>query len=692
LRAGSGFEDWGQTTVGLIVIALFLVFAMLLTPVFLIGVPAYIGIRLYRENPARLERLARNQTNILYTHALAGTVQLTPDEIDDALSHAWPLDTPASVRAQLLDIGHALFADEGLSPTVPPPPALCNTVEGARYRDALARIGQARGDPVMVESALETISESLAVIARAVPPIEGDVLVAVRQFLEPLGAAVEAIIAPFYAANDYQHFKSLRECLNSNLERTHRTAPIFPRDHKGDDVIDTYLQGTRLKDLFALKTPFDIPEAVRFEHMHIVAGTGHGKTQTLQYLIAKDLKDVARGDKSVIVIDSQGDLLRTILAAKHLPPEKIVLIDPEDIAFPVSLNLFSVGQERLDRYDPLERERLTNSIIELYDFVLGSLLSAGMTSKQNVIFRYVTRLMFHIPNATIHTLRELMEPGGAVKYQSHIDQLDGTARQFFKTEFDGREFTSTKAQVLRRLYGILENRSFERMFSHPTSKFDMFSEMNAGKLILINTAKSLLKEQGTEVFGRFFIALIAQAAQERSTLPSYDRLPCMVYVDEAQDYFDENVAVILSQARKYLVGMVLAHQYLGQLPSYLAEAFEANTAIKVVGGVSARDARAFAGQIGADAELILSQPTGSFATYIRGLTKRAVPMSFPFFVMEKLPRTSHAERDAIRAMSRATYAEPLDPRASQAHEPGTPEPIDAEPAGDDDPLKPSPEL
>ena len=54
-----------------------------------------------------------------------------------------------------------------------------------------------------------------------------------------------------------------------------------------------------------------------------------------------------------------------------------MLINPEDIAYPVSLNLFSVGQERLDGYSPLEKERLTNSIIELYDFVLGSLLSAG---------------------------------------------------------------------------------------------------------------------------------------------------------------------------------------------------------------------------------------------------------------------------------------------------------------------------
>lgn len=141
--------------------------------------------------------------------------------------------------------------------------------------------------------------------------------------------------------------------------------------------------------------------------------------------------------------------------------------------------------------------------------------------------------MFHIPEATIHTLRDLMEPGGAKRYQPSIDRLDPTARRFFATEFDGKEFTATKQQNLRRLYGVLENQTFERMFASPKSKFDMFSEMQAGRLILINTAKSLLKEQGTEVFGRFFIALIAQAAQERATLPERDRLPTFVYIDEA---------------------------------------------------------------------------------------------------------------------------------------------------------------
>ncbi|WP_188078384.1 type IV secretory system conjugative DNA transfer family protein [Aquicoccus porphyridii] len=685
-------EDYAGAVLGAVILGLILLIALFVSSIALVAIPAYIGYRLYKESPRRLERLAREETMALYNHARAGSVQLSGEEIDAALARHWPPDLPATLQVQLLEIGRALFAQEGLMPEIPPPPALCNTVEGARYRDMLARTGQATNDRGMVMSALEIISQALASIAHAVPPMEGEVLVEVTQFAQPLGRAVQNVIAPFFQDNDYMHFKALRERLDANLAATHRTNPVFPVDYKGEDVVETYLRGTWLKELFKLRTPFTIPEKRRFEHTHIVAGSGHGKTQTLQYFIARDLDEVARGDKSVVVIDSQGDLINTILHARTVPPERIVLIDPEDIGYPVCLNLFSVGQGRLEHYDPLERERLTNSIIELYDFVLGSLLSAGMTAKQSVVFRYVTRLMFHVPDATIHTLRELMEPGGTNKYRDHIEKLEGTPRRFFETEFDSKEFANTKTQVLRRLYGVLENQTFERMFSHPESKFDMFTEMNAGKLILINTSKSLLKEQGTEIFGRFFIALIAQAAQERATLPERDRLPVMVYVDEAQDYFDQNIGVILSQARKYRVGMVMAHQYLGQLTGGLQEAFEANTSIKLAGGVSARDARALAGQMNASPETIQSQPKGTFATFIRGLTERAVPISFPFFVLEKRPKATKDEIDAIRQQCRAAYAEPWQPKAEHS-DTSDDDPSEPLPENDpEDPLKPSPEL
>lgn len=469
--------------------------------------------------------------------------------------------------------------------------------------------------------------------------------------------------------------------------RSFTRAPKLPEqfDAKApEQLVTTYLGGTPLAALFDQPLTFSIPTKTRFEHHHIVAGSGHGKTQTLQYLIGNDLAAVAAGNRTVIVLDSQGDLIRTIASLKVFAPgeplhDRVVIIDPSDVEWPVSLNLFDVGMERLNGYAPLERERLTNSILELYDFVLGTLLSAEMTQKQNVIFRYVTRLMLHIPDATIHTLRELMEPGSEKKFAPHIAKLSGTARHFFETEFAGREFEQTKKQVLRRLWGILENQTFERMFAHPRSKLDLFAEMNAGKVILINTAKDLLKEQGTEIFGRFFIALIAQAAQERATVPAHKRTPTLVYIDEAQDYFDRNIGLILAQARKYNVGMVLAHQYLGQLEPKLQEAFAANTAIKFAGGVSAKDARALAPMLYCQPELIEAQPKGSFAAHVRGQTKSAVPLSFPFGYMEKLPRMDKAERNALRQEMRERYAvhflelgttgEPAEPDANTVTKP-----------------------
>lgn len=430
------------------------------------------------------------------------------------------------------------------------------------------------------------------------------------------------------------------------------------------ELIDTYLGGTPLVDLFRQEMDFVIPTATRFEHHHIVAGSGHGKTQTLQYLIARDLEAVARGERSVIVLDSQGDLIGNIAQLAEFAPggplhDRIVIIDPSDLEWPVSLNLFDVGIERLQGYAPLERERLTNSILELYDFVIGSLLSAELTQKQNVILRYVMRLMLHIPDATILTLIKLMKPQSHVRFAPDIAKLTGSARHFFETEFKSDEFNQTKKQVTRRLWGILENQTFQRMFSHPRSKLDLFSEMNAGKVILINTAKDLLKQTGCGIFGRFFIALIAQAVQERATIPADRRMSTILYVDEFQDYVsggDATISTILEQLRKYKLGTVWSHQYLGQLDNRLEQSLAANTSIKFAGGVSAKDAKTLASMLHCDSAFIESQPKGHFAAYLRGVTKSAVPLSFPFGYLESKPKMNEEKREALQDVMRARYA------------------------------------
>jgi hypothetical protein len=433
------------------------------------------------------------------------------------------------------------------------------------------------------------------------------------------------------------------------------------RNMSGEELVDAYFAGTELLRLFILRWPITIPESTRFEHHWIVAGSGHGKTQTLQYLIGQDLERVVEGEASVIVIDSQGDLIHNIAGLKAFAAGgeldgRLCLIDPTDLEYPVALNLFDVAMKRINTYSALDRERLINSVLELYDFLIGTLLAASFTAKQGTVFKYILRLMLSIPGANIQTLRQLMEPSASARFAPYIGKLTGTARAFFDNEFNGKQFEDTKRQVARRLYGILENQTFERMFSHPQNKLDLFSEMNAGRVILINTAKELLKQTGTEILGRFFIAMIAQAAQERATLPKEKRLPCFVYIDECQDYVDANVGLILEQARKFNVGLILAHQYVGQLDNKLQESFSANTSIKFAGGVSDKDARALSHMLRTTPEFIESQRKGSFAAFIRNVTDRGLSLQFPFGYLEQFPRATEAEFAKLRDRMRERYA------------------------------------
>lgn len=433
---------------------------------------------------------------------------------------------------------------------------------------------------------------------------------------------------------------------------------------------EVYLAGTPFLKLFETEIPIDVPDETRFEHTHVVAGTGHGKTQLFQYLIAKDFEQVAAGRASIVVIDSQGDLIDNISHLDVFGPagdlhDRIVHIDPTDVAYPVALNMFDMNTEAPT---PLEQEKLLNGVLELYDYIFGSLLGAELTQKQGVIFRYVARLLLMIPGANIQHLRRLMEDGGLEDFASYVPKLDSpTARAFFETEFNSREFDATKKQVRRRLWGILENKTFEHMFSFPESKLRLSKEMNAGKVILINSSKDLLKQSGTEIFGRFFIALITQAALERASIPKAERMPTFVYIDEANDYFqggDQNLPIILEQARKYRISMTLAHQYLDQLDGKLKSSFASNTSTKIVGGVSDKDAKAFASDMRTSPETITAMRKfddhTEFAVSVKNVTGSAMRLNIPFGHMDRMPRMSDEDFAQLRQVQRERYCVSVD--------------------------------
>jgi hypothetical protein len=319
--------------------------------------------------------------------------------------------------------------------------------------------------------------------------------------------------------------------------------------------------------------------------------------------------------------------------------DRLVIIDPRDVEHPPALNMFDVNLERINRYGAADREQILNGVVELYEYFFGSLLGAELTQKQSLVFRYLARLMIQIPSANLRTMIELMDDIGP--YRDAIGRLPESSRMFFEKEFTDRQFGETRTQVKRRLYGIIENQTFERMFSAPRNRIDLGSALNEGKVVLVNTAKDFLKSNSS-ILGRYFIALTLQAALERAAIPEDRRRPAFLYIDEASEYFDTNIDNLLIQARKYRLGIVVAHQYLDQLQGGLRASFAANTSIKLAGGLSDRDAHAIAPDMRTSPSFVLDQRRGpratQFACYVRNVTDTAISLSVPLGVMEGQPQ------------------------------------------------------
>jgi hypothetical protein len=579
------------------------------------------------------------------------------------------VDLPGPLHDAFFESLRTLYADSVML-EVPPIPGDLDNLDGIRWRDRMRReIARMRADTLvkMRRAALAAIEAAVAPL----PKIAGD-----GEIASPLGTLtnpgrfVESLVRPL----DPALFPAFGERYLDNVYRIsgvtrgkHPKPPKLDEPHLYDDP-SPFLDGTPFAAILSTPLGTEIPQAARSSHHWIVAGTSAGKTNALQYFIAKDLERAIRGQCSIVVLDSQHQLIERLWSLKLFAPGepldgKLCLLDAADVEYPIAVNLFDMKLDQLASLSLLDRERLTNSALEMYDFIIGSLLQSEMTSRQSTLFRFVTRALFAIPDATIHTFHDILQNGPA-RYQASIDTLDDTTRKFFASDFNNAQFRQTKEQVTARLWAVLGNQTFLRMFSSPRSKIDFFAEMNTpGKVILINAEKGLLKEEGTELFGRFFLALINQAAAQRSSMPSDKRLPCYVYVDECHNYIrnDPKIQVILAEARQQKVGVVLAHQYLGQIEAPVLRALAANTGIKMAARLEGADRSAMARDMSTVPDFIRDQKTGSFAVFVRDETPSAISMHFPLEALKRFSSMTPAERAIVRRRNREKYAGSVTP-------------------------------
>jgi hypothetical protein len=441
------------------------------------------------------------------------------------------------------------------------------------------------------------------------------------------------------------------------------TKPLIPAsnaDLPPEKLVDVYLDGTPLRELFLTPVPFSFPEEQRFSGHWIIAPPGRGKTTLLHAMFLDDLTR----DASIIVMDSKGDLIRPIKELEAVK-DRLVLIEP-DPEFPLALNPLDIPKANI------------NHVVSLLEYVFSALLEAKMTALQMTLFRTVLPAIVEaIPNATLETFIDIIT-NGLDKYHEQLAGLSEQRRAFLydkDTGFPSKTYTETRNQPIWRLQFLMTNPVIKQMFSALKTKLDIGKEMDAGKIILIDNGKQRLGEEGAEFFGRFFIALVLAAAEQRSGRPPDQKRPCFFYIDECQNVIrrDVKIAAILDECRSQKIGMVLAHQRTAQITSENVLDALANCAIRMAN--SDDEAKYLADKLRSNTDSLRSLPRGTFATYVRDLTPSALALKVPYVNMARLPRISHAEQKAIRDRMRAEYSfSPL----AQPSEPAPP-PVGANP-------------
>ena len=235
-------------------------------------------------------------------------------------------------------------------------------------------------------------------------------------------------------------------------------------------------------------------------------------------------------------------------------------------------------------------------------------------------------------------------------------------RLFFQTQFSNRVFDETRQQILYRIWMVMADPTLSKMFGAQKNAINLFEAMNNGSLILINTAKDLLKQEGSEILGRFFMALIAQATQERAVIPEDKRQPTFVYIDEAQDYFDDTLEGMLISARKYKVGLCIAHQFSLSLSHAFAILVWGIRQLKWLGECLDKKPPYLHGSLAVSRNGLLKQgKTDKETAFVCSIKNRPPPtiLHVPLLRMEKGPKISQEAYRGILVSNRRRYCQTL---------------------------------
>lgn len=287
--------------------------------------------------------------------------------------------------------------------------------------------------------------------------------------------------------------------------------------------------------------------------MYVIGKSGVGKSKLLELLLRQDIAY----DYGLCLMDPHGDLINDVL--DFIPRHRIkdvVLIDPADQEWPISFN-------PLQNVHPDFKHRVTQGLIEVLEKQFG----ANWTPRLEHVFRFTCLAMLDYPEATMKGMIWMLT--NRFYRQKVIEYItDDMVKRFWAIEFaDWSEKFDTDAIIplVNKLAQFLSDPLLRNIFAQKENKVDLEKIMNENKILIINLSKGRIGEENASFFGSMFITKINQAGMARANLRPEDRTDFYLYVDEFHNIVTTTFMNLFSEARKYALSMIVAHQYLGQL-------------------------------------------------------------------------------------------------------------------------------
>jgi len=392
--------------------------------------------------------------------------------------------------------------------------------------------------------------------------------------------------------------------------------------------------------------PWGLYRADRLRHAWMIGRTGSGKSTLIANLVSQDLAN----DEGLALIDPHGDLVDAVLP--FVPKERtndVLLFAPEDREFPISFNVFR--SRRGAHPDPA---LLASQLISVFRHQWASFWGPRLEH----VLRNAILAIASDPRATLLFLYRFLTDE-ALRERVVAEVKDPVVKAFWGKEFPlySRALQGeAMSPVLNKLGAFVSNPIVRNIVAQERSRVDFRELLDRRGILLAKLPVGTIGEDAAHLLGGLLVSGLQLAAMERRRgTPEH-----WLYIDEFQHFTTDNLATLLSESRKFGLGVTLAHQYLGQLPEGIKDAVLGNVGTMLVFRIGAEDAVSLEAEFGPELAAADLERLAQFHLAAKVLAKGA---SLPPFTARTLPPPAlppdAKERAArILAQSRGRHASP----------------------------------